>query len=235
MRRITWTATLLPVVGLSLAGALLAGRNPTVEFEEAKLRVEINATDGDAGLQIDLDHEPWNSIRLETPGGQVILDVKNRGILLDYGLTELFSESSEPPFTEFSLDEFKRLFPEGEYVFTGKAVDGSRMKSTFTLTHDFPAGPEILSPEEDATLTADQLVVKWEPGDQPAKVEITRYQVLVGSEEDPDRELSLFLPPEARSLAIPSEFLLPGEYKVEVLAIEKSGNQTLTEVPFVVE
>jgi hypothetical protein len=235
MRRIIWTAALLPVVAISLAGAVLAERNPTVEFEEAKLRVEINATDGDAGLQIDLDHEPWKSIRLETPDGRVILDVKTRGILRDYGLTELFSESSEPPFTEFPLDEFKQLFPEGEYVFTGKAVDGSRMESTFALTHDFPAGPEILSPEEDATLTADQLVVKWESGDQPAKVEIIRYQVLVGSEDDPDRELSLFLPPEARSLAIPSEFLLPGDYKVEVLAIEKNGNQTLTEVPFVVE
>jgi hypothetical protein len=29
----------------------------------------------------------------------------------DFGLTELFSESGEPPFTELPFDEFKQPFP----------------------------------------------------------------------------------------------------------------------------
>ena len=235
MRRMMWIVAGLLVIGLPLAAVAMGNRGESIDFKEAKLRVEINATDGDAGLQIDLDHEPWQWVRLETPDGRLVLDVRNRGVLKDYGLTELFSESSEPPFTEFPLDEFKQLFPEGEYVFTGKEVGGARMRSTFALSHDFPAGPEILSPEEEATVSGEGLVIEWDPGDQPAGVEIVRYQVLVISEDDPGRELSLFMPAEARSLAIPSEFATPGEYKTEVLAIEESGNQTLTEVAFIIE
>jgi hypothetical protein len=228
-------AGIIVVLGLTGAAIALGNQGPTVEFKKAKLRVEINATDGDAGLQIDLDHEPWRWVRLQTPDGRMILDVQNRGVLEGYGLTELFSESSEPPFTEFPLDEFQKLFPAGTYIFTGEAVDGSQMRSTFTLTHDFPAGPEITAPEEEATVTGDQLVVEWVPGDQPASVEIVAYQVLVVAEDESGREISMFLPADARSAAIPAEFALPGEYKVEVLAIETSGNQTLTEVPFTIE
>lgn len=55
-------------------------------------------------------------------------------MLKDYGLTELFSESSEPPFTEFPFAEFKKLFPEGQYTFTGQTIAGVKVKSLVTLT-----------------------------------------------------------------------------------------------------
>jgi hypothetical protein len=42
-------------------------------------------------------------------------------------------------------------------------------------------------------------------------------------------------PPAPRSSPVPEAFLLPGDYKVEVLAIAAGGNQTLTEVAFTVE
>ena len=35
-------------------------------------------------------------------------------------------------------------------------------------------------------------------------------------------------------LHVPAEFLSPGSYKTEVLAIDDGGNQTLTEVAFTV-
>jgi hypothetical protein len=203
-----------------------------VPFNRAQLRVEINSTDGDAGLQIDLDHDPWRSIRLVAPDGRVLVDVTNRSVLRGYGLTELFSESSEPPFTTFPLSEFKKLFPAGEYVLEGREIDGTPMRSTVNLTHDFPAGPEITAPEEDATVGRNNLVIRWRAVTEPAGIDIVRYQVLVVDERDPVHTLSLFLPASARSIAIPHEFLTPGDYKTEVLAIEKSGNQTLTEVAF---
>ena len=43
------------------------------------------------------------------------------------------------------------------------------------------------------------------------------------------------LPGSATQLPIPGEFLVPGTYKTEVLAVEQSGNQTLTEVEFTIE
>ena len=105
----------LPVVYLGTAGA---GAKP-VEFSDARLKVEINATDGDAGLQIFLDGEAWNEVELFDPMGTAVLDVDVTGRAEDFGLTELFSESSEPPFEEFPLAQFKELFPEGSYTFRG--------------------------------------------------------------------------------------------------------------------
>ena len=40
-------------------------------------------------------------------------------MIRNYGLTELFSESSEPPFDQFPFEDFKKLFPEGVYLSPG--------------------------------------------------------------------------------------------------------------------
>jgi hypothetical protein len=231
-RRISLLVFAALVVAIPVATA--AG-GAAVPFNRAQLRVEINATDGDAGLQIDLDHDPWRSLSLTRPDGQLISEVHNRGVLRDYGLTELFSESSEPPFSEFPLSEFKTLFPEGDYVFEGVQTDGTPMRSVVTLTHDFPDGPQITAPEEDSVVPPDELVVRWNAVTTPAGIQIDRYQVLVIDESRNLRVFSADLPRTARSIAVPEEFLATkGTYKVEVLAIERSGNQTLTELSFTV-
>ena len=149
-------------------------------------------------------------------------------------MTELFSESSEPPFEIFPLAEFKTLFPEGEYAFRGTAIDGRSMTAAAALTHDFPDGPEIIRPAEGARVPRDQVVVEWEPVTTPSGIEIVSYQVLV-VKEAPLRVFSADLPATARRLPVPAEFLEPRtDYKVEVLAIEVGGNQTLTELTFTV-
>jgi hypothetical protein len=235
MKRITWLAVVGLVLAMVTAAAATAGP-PTEEFEDAELRVEINATDGDAGLQIELDHEPWREVALRTPDGRVALQLRNQGVLRDFGLTEFFAESNEPPFSELPLAEFKQMFPEGEYLFEGTAVDGTKLVGSFELSHDFPAGPEIISPEEDETVAPGDLVVEWTAGDQPAGVEIVAYELIVDFEGEESRSLSMELPASVTEVAIPSEFLVDeGEHKVEVLAIEENGNQTATEVTFSVE
>ena len=227
MKRLLAAFVLVALAGCAPEGA-------TEPFKRAHLRIEINATDGDAGLQIDLDHEPWRSLRIQDPDGRTILDVTNRGVLEGYGLTELFSESSEPPFSELPLDEFTVLFPEGGYRFTGKTIDDVRMESVVTLTHDFPAGPEILAPTEDSEISPGELVAEWVPG-RAAGAAVVAYQVVVVQEVEPSRSLMATVPANVNRLAIPAAFLsIAGDYKVEVLAISASGNQTLTEVPFTV-
>lgn len=227
-------ATILGACGNGAASSRVSGKSAAAAtpFKEARLIVEINSTDGDAGLQIFLDHDPWKSVALYRPDGRKILDVKNQGVLKDYGLTELFSESSEPSFEEFPLDEFKKLFPEGEYRLTGETIEGDKLESTVKLTHDFPAGPEILTPIEDFTVPAGDLTVSWKPVSEPSGIEIVGYQVLV-VREDPLRTFSADLPSTATKIRIPTEFLESGvEYKVEVLAIEANRNQTLSELSF---
>lgn len=234
MRHRLPTIALASLIAVPAAVVVSAGAEPKpVEFSDARLKVEINATDGDAGLQIFLDGEAWNDVELLDPQNNAILDVDVKGRAENYGLTELFSESSEPPFEEFPLEQFKELFPEGTYTFRGTTVDGVPMTGTANLTHDFPDGPEILSPSADSRVPADQVVVQWAPVTTPAGIDIVGYQVLVVQETPELWVFSADLPATATKLSVPAEFVQPRtEYKVEVLAIEVGGNQTLTELTF---
>jgi hypothetical protein len=205
-----------------------------IRVAQSTLIVEVNATDGDAGLQVFLDGEPWRSMTMSGPDGQTVLEVEGESRLRDFGLTELFSESSEPPFTEFPLAEFKKLFPEGKYTFTGETVHGQQLVGEARLSHDIPDGPEITSPEEDATVGRGDVVASWNAVAERGGIDIVGYRVIV-MRENPLRAFNADLPASARSIPIPAEFLQSGtEYKLEVQSIEASGNQTLTEIAFTV-
>jgi Fibronectin type III domain len=228
-------------LGLALAVAattpiMVAAAAPEpIQLEDARVIVEVNDTDGDAGFQVFLDGEPWKRVAIHGPDGRELIDFRTSGVVDDYGLTELFSESSEPPFTQFPLSEFKALFPEGTYSFEATAIDGTPMTGRARLSHDIPDGPVILAPDDGDTLPRDEVVVRWKAGSQPDGVEIVGYQVIV-TREDPLRILSVDLPASVTRLQVPVQFLQPGtEYAIEVLAIERSGNQTLTEIFFEIE
>jgi hypothetical protein len=217
---------------LALGGTAL-GRGQTgeaasqpVRLAAATLIVEVNGTDGDAGLQFFLDGEPWNSITISDPSGNVVLDVDAKGRLKDWGLTELFSESNEPPFTEVPLAEFKARFPEGKYTFVGATIDGEKLVATARLSHDIPVEPEITAPADGATVDRRGVVAKWTPAAQPRGIDIVGYRVIV-TREDPLRVYQVELPASARKVPIPAVFLQSDtEYELEIQAIEESGNWT---------
>ncbi|MEQ9618924.1 MAG: hypothetical protein RIG61_07090 [Deltaproteobacteria bacterium] len=220
-----------------------------IPFSATEIRIEVNGTDGDAGLQIFLDGEPWKRVRVEGPDGRLVYAVDNLGKLRRLGSTELFMESNEPNFEEeLSLPEILELLPEGEYEFEGMTIDGTELDGTATLTHDLPCGPVITMPVEEDTLDPTlPVVIVWEPVtngldttsdegecDESKEVEIIGYQVIVDNEDsDPLERFDIKLPADAASVTIPPEFIVPGtEYKLEILAIEVSGNQTITESSF---
>ena len=220
---------------LGVGGSALAGSSAdakTVRLKAATLIVEVNATDGDAGLQVFLDAEAWKTMRIMDPKGRPILDVTAQARLEGYGLTELFSESSEPPFDVFPLERFKTLFPEGRYTFTGTTIEGRKLTGSAKLSHDFPAGPTIVAPANESKVGHAGVVARWRAVPETAGVDVVGYRAIV-TREGPLRILSVDLPASARLVEIPSAFLQPRtEYKLEVQSIEKSGNQTLTEVTF---
>jgi hypothetical protein len=222
----------LPLAGIAVArsdGGDAPAAKP-VRLADATMIVEVNATDGDAGLQVFLDGEPWRSMRVSSPSGRRILDVATRGRVRRYGLTELFSESSEPPFERFPLRRFKRLFPEGRYRFAGRTIEGTRLVGSARLSHDIPDGPEITAPAAGATVARDKLVAAWKPVPERGGIDVTGYRAIV-EREDPLRVFSADLPASITSVTIPPEYLEPAtDYKLEVQAIEASGNQTITEV-----
>ena len=157
------------------------------------------------------------------------------------GLTELFFESSEPSLRDVPLTEFLARFPQGTYGFEGVTVDGIELEGTAALSHVIPAGPEIVSPVsengEPPFEDPDRLVIEWkrvtQTIDGSQSLEIVGYQVIV-EQLDPLRIFSIDLPASATSVRVPPGFLVQPDtlHKFEVLAIERGGNQTITEGEF---
>ena len=217
-----------------------------IPFGAAQIRIEVNSTDGDAGLQIFLDGEAWKQIRIEDPNGKLVFEVDDFGKLRKLGSTELFMESNEPDFQEdMPLPEILKLLPAGVYDFEGTTIDGEELEGEATLTHTLPCGPEVTSPGDGDTLDPNTaVVIDWEPvtnkidtssdtGEcsDSTDIEIAGYEVIVELEDaEPPQKLDIFLPASVTSVTVPEELIVPGgSYKFEVLAIEAGGNQTITE------
>ena len=206
----------------------------TIPFSDARLRIEVNATDGDSGLHALLDAEGWRYVKIYDPRGRLVFHVAGGGSVRKTGLTELFFESAEPGFEELPLDEVLTRFPAGQYRCIGKTIKGDTLFSIATLTHALPDGPVLLSPPEGSAQDPNNTVVRWAPVPDPVGSRIVRYEVLVTEDGSvPKRVLSAVLPATHTSMTIPAAFLTPNSsYKWEILAIEAGGNQTLSEASF---
>jgi hypothetical protein len=219
--------------------AASSGPREVVEIGDARLKFEINSTDLDGGIQVFLDADAWQRMSIFDPRGKRIFTSTTKGVMGQQGGTELFLESAEPTFDEVSLEEMLARWPAGEYAFRGVGLEGERYVGSATLTHDLPAGPELVSPLEDGVPPdPDATVVRWHGVPAPNGSPIIGYQVLVvqpdtGLTALPKVVLDVMMPPDARQLRVPPGFLLPDtEYEWEVLAVESGGNQTLSSNTF---
>ena len=217
-----------------------------VRLKDAKLNIEHNATDEDTGFQGFVDSEGWRRLDVRKPGGGRVLTLEGRGSLAKLGLTELFFESVEPENAEVPIDEMLAKLPEGNYTISGPTQENGRSagvtRGTAWLTHDIPAGPRLVSPSENATVPKRGLVVRWKPVSRTITgepVKIIAYQLIIEKDGEPHRHmigkfgLSMYLPPSVTSIAVPNGFLeARTKYGWEVLAIERSGNQTLSSGSF---
>ncbi|HET9299565.1 MAG TPA: hypothetical protein VFO11_06440 [Candidatus Polarisedimenticolaceae bacterium] len=219
MRRL---AVLLAGAGLALASPAVSAKG----LEIARIYIEYNESANDLGFHVSLDAEDWQSLEIQDPGGTVIFDVDSAGGYTGLGLTELFFEGAEPTLTDFPLDQLLARFPEGRYRFTAALPAGGRLSSAATLSHTVPAGPRVSTQIVNGAIT-----IRWRPVTTSAAilpgqaVTIVGYQVLV----DP---FQVTLPASATQVTLPSEFaasLSRGAHPFEVLAIDASGNQTITE------
>jgi hypothetical protein len=159
-------------------------------------------------------------------------------------LSEFFFESSEPSLAEVSLAEFLCRFPAGTYEFEGVTTGGEEIEGEATLSHLIPRGPEILSPasDEDEPPVVDpvEFEIEWAAvtetvlGD-PSHLNIVKYQVIV-EDGNTGNKFDILLPGTASSVKVPDNFLSgPGLHKVEILAVDATGNQSISEVEFVTE
>jgi hypothetical protein len=216
---------------------------PPIPLKEAKIIIEHNATDRDTGFQGFIDSDGWRELTVTGPEGEV-LSFEGEGKLRQLGLTELFFETVEPENAEVPIRAMLAKLPEGNYKIFGPSTEpGRRTVGTALLTHNIPQGPVLLAPAKDATVPVDDLIIKWQPVTEtifrkPAK--IIAYQLIVEKDAPPhpnmigkQGSLSMYLPATKTRTELPDGFLERNTpYKWEVLAIEESGNQTLSSSEF---
>ena len=236
-------AVLLSAVAVSSSAGEQSAR--AVPLKDAKLNIEHNATDEDTGFQGFVDSEGWRRLDVHGPDGQV-LAFEARGSLAKLGLTELFFESVEPENAKVPIDETLANLPEGRYTISGPTQENGKSAGRTTgkawLTHDIPAGLKLVSPAEGATVPVRGVVARWKPVSKTITgdpVTIIAYQLIIEKDVEPHPHmigkfgLSIYVPRSVTSMAVPDGFLQPRtKYKWEVLAIERSGNQTLSSGEF---
>jgi hypothetical protein len=216
-----------------------------VPLKEAKLNIEHNATDHDTGFQGAIDSEGWKELTVTGPDG-VVLNFEGRGKLRNLGLTELFFETVEPENADVPINQLLSKLPAGNYSIAGTIPanqGGGTTAGTARLTHVIPAGPVLRAPAPGANVPVGNLFVNWDPVTETINggpVTIIAYQLIIEKDGPPHRHmigkpgsLSMYLPPSVTQITIPGGFFEPGTpYQWEVLAIEKSGNQTLSSREF---
>jgi hypothetical protein len=217
--------------------------NAQVALEISRIYIEYNSSANDLGFHVSLDGEDWKKLKIVNPNHKMIFSVQGKHAYKELGMTELFFEGAEPSLFEFPLADLLALFPEGEYNFKGTTVDGEKITGVGTLSHAVPAGPDV-SDSDDTVGTGNVLVIRWDPvttvATDPAggtfpdlPINVVAYQVLIN--EDFEVTVPALVPPSPQTLTIPPEYVagLPsGTINFEVLAIDQSGNQTITEGTF---
>jgi hypothetical protein len=221
------------------------GSAANIPLKDAKLNIEHNATDRDTGFQGFVDSEGWRRLDVRGPAGRV-LTFQAGGSLEKLGLTELFFETVEPENKATSIKRMLAKLPEGNYDIVGPAQENGRSMGMTSgkawLTHDIPRGPKLISPGENATVPVRGVVAEWAPVTRTItgkRVRIIAYQLIIENDVDPHRHmigklgLSMYLPRSVTRIEVPDGFLQPSTpYNWEVLAIERSGNQTLSSGSF---
>jgi hypothetical protein len=265
MKRKRPSATILR---LAACGALLAALTPGAatagdpcgDFDECKVLIEINATDGDIGFFFLMDAEDLLLGRLKDPNDTLVFWDRAAGPLKEQFMTETFLESAEPlcwddPEAEedeeiVTLEEFLERWADGTYTFTGRSgEDLEVIEGETELTYELPAAPR--------NLDFDGGVISWSPGQDlgncgsaseledlveegilpvhPEDVVVDTWEVVL----EPEGEEHLFvvrLPGGVAPLqvTVPADYLaaLPDDtpVKIEVGAIGGGSNATFSEV-----
>lgn len=194
-----------------------------MEFTELWMQLEQNATDGDTEVVLFAKGQDvgLNKFQIRRPDGQIV--AKFKGDKKGIGIREFHLESAEPP----ELEKILNSFPEGLYQFLGYTVDGECLRGEAFLSHEIAPASKIITPEEDAILELDEVVVSWE--EVP---EAVVYIIEVKNEES-ENALLVQVPVPNTSFDVPMNWLEPDvEYQVAVGVRTATGNITNVESAF---
>lgn len=226
--------------------ALIGGANAQVEFTKHDIYFELNATDGDVGLHGILDGESWAWAKIRGPGGtfDVIRAISNQDSP-EFGMTELFFESNEPPLEERSFQELITLFPPGTYGFVGRTTAGETLTGSDVLSKKMPCPPAVsvdTNNKGEVTISWQLQAGRYNPdtavcaASNPVPAAFVQAFFSIENEETGfSRSFSVDLSPTTTQAEVAEEIfegvdLEEVDAKAEVIVVAPDGNRTAIEV-----
>lgn len=217
--------SLLSVTSLSAVN-VYADDSYCESFSELSMVLEQNATDGDSEVVIFAKGQDigMDKFIVRSPDNRKV--AKFNGDKRGVGIREFLLESAEPP----ELEKVLGSFPEGEYSFEGRTVEGGCLKGNALLSHALAPETQILSPEPNEVLNRNFVNVSWMPMDEAAS-----YIVELKNEET-EKAILVEIPSTSTSFKAPANWLVADtEYQVAVTVVTVSGNKTGVESAFFTE
>lgn len=194
-----------------------------IPFDEARIFVEYNASDGDAEVVVDVDADVGlERFLVLNPNGRTVLDLRSKHTD-DLGIRKIALETPEP-----SLDDVLAAYPAGPYWFFGRSTDGQILFSSVTLSHSLPQAPVITFPLDGATgVPTSGGAVGWTAGPD---ADSFFFEL---ESDDAGVDLKANLAGGAASFGFPAGFLVRNtEFQVGVGARSENGNLTVVEHTF---
>jgi hypothetical protein len=221
-RMTTGLALLLGSVGLAPAASAESGPSA---FEDASVRFEQNATDGDVEVvfEVKAGDEGLAKLTVVSPDGRPVVDFKAPDAST-LGIREFSFESPEPA----DVEGLKAAYPEGVYRFAGATASGDEFRGESTLSHELPATASFVRPRAEAqNVSVENLEIRWSPVEN-----VSAYVVEI---ENDELEVSLEarLPGSSSMFRVPGGFLRPAtEYELAIGTVAAEGNISFVETAF---
>ena len=218
--------SLFLVAAIAVTNKVVIGEDKTMEFEEAAILFEQNATDGDveAVLRIQSGDEGLRTLKVVGPNGSIAFEA-SCPLPNPMGLRTFVMESPEPS----DQKALRAAFPEGAYVVTGESVSGVKYRGEVEMSHDLPAVVTFKNPQEDAEgVSTEGLTIEW------SGVSGIEAYLLEIEQEETGVTLNVRLLAGTESFAVPEGFLMPDtEYVLAIGTQDAGGNSSFVEIGFV--
>lgn len=225
MKMVTKFGALALITGVLAAPQHSLAKHPVVDFEDADLIAVLNVVDEDVQIFIRAATEVGiKQLSILGPEHKVRLSSKFRDD--DVGQADVAFDTTEP-----SLEELMEAYPPGDYRFSGKDVEGTRLFNLVPLSYEFADAADNLFPAEgDTGVSTTGLTVMWTVVEEPAAIRIAVEN------EETGESVEIDLPGDATEFTVPDGFLEAGtEYVVDVITIAENGKLTVNDALFTTE
>lgn len=221
---------LLVVLALTLAVISCAQNDDKksskpLPFDEANIRFEQNATDGDVEVvfEIKAGDEGLAELKVISPDGRTIINFSAPDAT-SLGIRQFKFESPEPT----DIAALKSAYPEGKYKFNAVSSDGSKYESATNLSHTLPGTISFINPLPEAeNVRVNGLKISWTP-----VINVVAYMIEM-EQDELSFNMTVKVSENKTDFMLPDGILVENkEYTLAIGTVMINGNSSYMETSF---